>query len=155
MKHQYRENQSIMSTRLLFLNILLLFSLHAFPASGFVWFDGKQPVSYSVTASKPVVSVALNMFHDDLKQVTGTVPQQLSEKNAKIAIIQLDDKNLSAAQKQILQRKGIPVNDLSSKKDAFFMAVIGRGAGAKLYIVGSDGRGTAYGILELSRKAGV
>ena len=144
-----------MSTRLLFLNILLLFSLHAFPASGFVWFDGKQPVSYSVTASKPVVSVALNMFHDDLKQVTGTVPQQLSEKNAKIAIIQLDDKNLSAAQKQILQRKGIPVNDLSSKKDAFFMAVIGRGAGAKLYIVGSDGRGTAYGILELSRKAGV
>jgi len=155
MKRLYPENQSVMTTRRLFLNILLLFSLHAFPASGFVWFDGKQPVSYSVTASKPVVSVALNMFHDDLKQVTGTVPQQLSEKNAKIAIIQLDDKNLSAAQKQILQRKGIPVNDLSSKKDAFFMAVIGRGAGAKLYIVGSDGRGTAYGILELSRKAGV
>ena len=144
-----------MIPRLFVLNILFLFSVHAFSASGFVWFDGKQPVSYSVTASKPVVSVALEMFQNDLEQVTGIIPKQTSEKDAKISIVQLDDKAVSAQLKQNLQRLGVPVKDLSTKKDAFYIAVLGRGAGKKMYVVGSDGRGTAYGILELSRKAGV
>lgn len=144
-----------MTPRLLVLNVLFLFSVHAFSAPDFVWFDGKQPVSYSVAASKPVVSVALEMFQSDLTQVTGIVPQQVSEKDAKIAIFQLDDKKVSARQKQTLQRLGVPVKDLSAKKDAFFISVTGKGKDKKLYVVGADGRGTAYGILELSRKAGV
>lgn len=134
--------------------LVLIFSL-SITASDFVWFDGKQPVSYSLIASKPVVSVALDMFHSDLEQVTGIIPEQTSEKNARISIVQLDDKAVSTQQKQNLQRLGVPIKDLSTKKDAFYIAVLGRGAGKKMYVVGSDGRGTAYGILELSRKAGV
>ena len=82
-----------MIPRLFVLNILFLFSVHAFSASGFVWFDGKQPVSYSVTASKPVVSVALEMFQNDLEQVTGIIPKQTSEKDAKIFGISYQRRN--------------------------------------------------------------
>ena len=35
------------------------------------------------------------------------------------------------------------------------MAVAGSSTGKQLFVIGSDGRGTAYGILELSRLAGV
>lgn len=139
-----------------FFSFLIVFScsISTF-AKEFVWFDGKNSISYSLIGSKPVVSVALEMFHDDMKQVTGFIPQKVLDNQSKISIIQLDDSQLSVNEKQALQKIGVPVKELSQKKDAFFISVLGKGSNQKLYIVGSDGRGTAYGILELSRKAGV
>ena len=40
-----------------------------------VWFDGTNPVSYTVSKkADPVVTVALDMFKSDLQQVTGLTP---------------------------------------------------------------------------------
>mgnify|MGYP001178161222 FL=1 len=49
----------------------------------------------------------------------------------------------------------MPINELAIKKDAFYISILGKSSDRQLYVVGSDARGTAYGILELSRKAGV
>lgn len=144
-----------MQTRLLFLAVFSFFSLQIFSANDFVWYNGKQPVSYSYSTSNPVVSVALEMFRDDLRQVTGVIPQQVSDEKSTIHIIQLSDPAVTSSEKQQLSRLGVPVNEIAVKKDAFFISILGRGSNKKLYVVGSDGRGTAYGILELSRKAGV
>ncbi len=135
--------------------LCVFFSILIIHADDFVWFDGKHPVSYSLIASKPVVTVALDMLHDDLLHVTGLDPQQVPERNTRISVIQLDDPRLSIQQKQSLQKSGVPVKELAVRKDAFFMGVLGHGTNKRLYIVGSNGRGTAYGILELSRKAGI
>lgn len=114
-----------------------------------VWFDGSNAVTYSVDRSvSPVVKVALDMLDDDMYQVTGMHITQKKEADAVINIYQLD-KDCKAMRNLI--SSGIPVDSLKMLKDAFFIKAID----GKLVVVGSNGRGTAYGILELSRRAGV
>ena len=91
------------------------------------WFDGVNPVSYTVTKkTDPVVEVALDMFRSDIRQVTGMTPV--------------------TAQKGTIQIIQKPGND-----DGFHIYV----KDGHIIIEGNGGRGTAYGILELSRMAGV
>lgn len=133
---------------------VFILNVFAISASNFIWYDGQQAISYNVPRNtSPVVNIALNMFAEDMKLVTGLHPKQVSSKHAAIRIIQLDKAD-NKTQKD-LQVTGIPVNDLIQKQDAFYIAVTDDSPKQQLLIVGSNGRGTAYGILELSRMAGV
>lgn len=129
--------------------IILLFSLLGISshAADLTWYDGHKGITYQVegTAS-PVVGIALDLFKSDLRQVTGQQPQA-SSKGATIRIIQLDKASKSAISS--LRKKNVPIDELQQKMDAFYLTV-----GDEITIVGNNGRGTAYGILELSRKAG-
>lgn len=145
-----------MKTRIFPLFVFLFMLIHAtLTAQDFIWFDGSKPVSYTLKVSETVVNVAMDMFADDIRQVTGYLPREVRSSDAKIAIVQLNNPQLSDKERKSLQNLGVPVRELAARKDAFYIAVVGRGNKAKLYVVGSDGRGTAYGILELSRVAGV
>ncbi len=96
-------------------------------AADVVWFDGTNPVTYSVPNKvEPVVRQALAMFCDDMRQVTGMKAQ--TGKQATI---------------QIIPKKG---------GDDGFRIYTKNG---RIVVEGNSGRGTAYGILELSRMAGV
>lgn len=131
--------------------ILCVLSNFILNAKDFIWYNGHKPIGYSINDElSPVVKTALGMFKDDLLQVTGQRPIQISKNKASIRIIQLD-KNKSLSKE--MQRWDIPVEKLQSKKDAFFIKVTENPQ--QLLVVGSDARGTAYGILELSRLAGV
>ncbi len=111
------------------------------------WFDGTHPVTYCVEGkSAPVLSIALDMFASDMQQVTGK--RAVAAKNATIQIFQLDQ-NRSAVSR--LRRQGIPADEVRDSLDAFWLGV----RGGKIIIVGNNGRGCAYGVLELSRMAGV
>lgn len=128
--------------------IFVLTLLYNGMANAIEWFDGKQPVSYCIkTKTAPVVDIALQMFDSDMLQVTGLKPTAL--RNAQIEIYELDKasahiiKNLSA--------KGIPTQRIVKEKDCFYLGV----KNETIIIVGNNGRGCAYGILELSRNAGV
>ncbi len=130
--------------------ILLLLALASMKAAAadLVWYDGQNGVTYQMADEhSSVVDIALNLFKDDLKQVTGRLPQE-TKKNAAIRVVQLD----KATKKTIaaLKKEGVPVDELQQKMDAFYLH-----AGKDIVIVGNNGRGTAYGLLELSRKAGV
>ncbi len=108
---------------------LLFATLMAMPAcaSDIVWFDGQHPITYSLSGhADPVVVTALRMWRDDMRQVTGMEPQPSSK-----------------ATIRIVQRKG--------RHDAFRIYTE-RG---QIVVEGGNARGTAYGILELSRMAGV
>ena len=132
---------------LLFIIILTCFQFTQ--GKDFVWYSDNQPVTYSVPESlPPVVSVALEMFRGDMQQVTGRLPQPISGNDATIRIIQLDKTDLS---EKDLRKLKVPVDKLADKKDGFFITATKR----QLLVVGADARGTAYGILELSRLAGV
>lgn len=133
---------------------VFILNVFAISASNFIWYDGQQAISYNVPRNtSPVVNIALDMFTEDMKLVTGLHPKQVPSKHAAIRIIQLDKAD-NKTQKD-LQVAGIPVNDLIQKQDAFYIAVTDDSPKQQLLIVGSNGRGTAYGILELSRMAGV
>lgn len=119
-------------------------------ADEFVWFDGSRPVTYSVSrTAAPVVGVALELFRSDLRQVTGLEPITAPASKATIRIVELD--KASATVRNTLKKSGVPVDELTAKPDGFYVAV----NNGQLWVVGSNGRGTAYGLLELSRMAGV
>lgn len=129
--------------------ILLAAIFKTAEASDYVWYDGSHCVEYNIVGKySPVVKIALDMFDDDIYQVTGSKPVRKDKKTA-IEIAQLDKADAKTA--KALKARGIPVEELSSKMDAFFLEADDRG----ITIVGNNGRGTAYGILELSRMAGV
>ena len=92
-----------------------------------VWFDGNKPITYSLPKKvEPVVEIALDMWKSDMKQVTGMQPVASSRPTIKI-----------------VQGKGAP--------DGFHIYC----KGGQIIIEGNNGRGMAYGLLELSRMAGV
>ena len=130
-----------------FLLVLLAFCGRA-SASDVVWFQGSKPVSYCVEGkSSTVVGIALDMFSSDMQQVTGYMAES-QKNNAVIRICQLD-KNAGAANR--LRKLGVPVDDVQGKHDAFYLGTVN----GQVLVVGANGRGCAYGILELSRMAGV
>ena len=93
-----------------------------------VWFDGVHPISYQVPKkAEPVLTIALEMWKDDMQQVTGMMP--VATQKAKV---------------QVVQNKSLPA-------DGFRIYV----KGGQIIVEGSNGRGMAYGLLELSRMAGV
>lgn len=116
-------------------------------ASAVVWYDGSVPVSYNVNGkSSAVVDVALDMFSSDMELVTDH--HAVADKNGVIQVYQLDkNANLSGR----LTKMGCPVADVLDKMDAFWIGV----RDGKIAVVGNNGRGCAYGLLELSRMAGV
>ena len=112
--------------RLITLSLILTICLHA-TASNVVWYDGINPVSYQVVGkADPVVKIALQMWSDDMEQVTGMRP--VSSKKATI---------------RITQGKG--------SDDGFRLSI----KNGQILVEGHNGRGAAYGLLELSRLAGV
>ena len=119
-------------------------------ADGTVWYDGTRPVDYGLGSScDPVVKVALDLFGSDMTEVTGQRPVAAAYGKARIRIVQMD--RCSRTVRGSLQRMGVPVDSLAKLTDGFAL----REHDGHLYIIGVNGRGTAYGILQLSRMAGV
>lgn len=114
------------------------------------WYDGSTSVTYNVQKSvDPVVLTALDMFGSDMQAVTGRRARPVSVDGASIRIIEADRASGSVLRR--VKKEGVPVDSLMTLTDGFHISVIGR----QITVVGANGRGTAYGVLELSRMAGV
>ncbi|WP_262279428.1 glycosyl hydrolase 115 family protein [Hallella absiana] len=129
----------------------LLMTSKGASAKPVTWFDGIHAVSLSVPRGvDPVVDIASDMFSDDMKQVTGIAAQRTGlVRQATIRLCQLD--RLSRQQQRELRDMGVPVEKLQTLTDGFHICVLH----GQIVVVGANGRGTAYGLLELSRLAGV
>lgn len=139
-----------MRKRHLFLLPLLLTGSGSLMAADVVWFDGQHPVTYNVQKkTDPVVTTAIGMFAGDMQAVTGQKAVSADEKDARIRIVELD--KAPASVKKDLKKKGVDINALEQKTDGFSLSVIQ----GQITVVGTNGRGAAYGLLELSRQAGV
>ncbi|MCR5842269.1 MAG: glycosyl hydrolase 115 family protein [Bacteroidales bacterium] len=114
----------------------------------FLWFGGNSPLTFTVSRNAdPVVGVAVEMLQGDLQEVTGIRPQP-AKSGATLRVVQYDRERMN------LTRLGVPAaiaDSLRFVKEAFYVGTHGR----QLVVVGSDARGTAYGVLEISRLAGV
>ena len=120
-------------------------------ATDVVWYDGSHAVTYQVEGkTAPVVDIALDMFASDMEMVTGQ--KAVVSKNATIRIYELDTNKSATAR---LRKIGVPVDSLLGRHDTFYIGSHPSPLTPQLFIVGSNGRGCAYGILELSRMAGV
>lgn len=143
-----REKKSAMAAAAVLL-ALTPWTIHV-QAADVVWFDGNKAVTYSLPKkTEPVVTTAIDMFEEDMEAVTGRKATAASEKTAAIRVVELD--KASASVRKQLEGNGVPVSELEGKTDGFSISVIGK----QITVVGTNGRGTAYGILEMSRMAGV
>ena len=130
------------------LTILLCCFVLASWGKDVVWYSGRGSVEYSFVGKRTgVVDMALNMFAEDMRAVTGHRAEHRA--GAVIEIFELDkmrDKDFRR-----LQRRQVPIDRIIAKDDAFAICV----EGGHIVVLGSNANGTAYGILELSRLAGV
>lgn len=128
--------------------ILLSLPAYVWADDEFCWYDGGTSIGYTVSRqTSPIVTTALGMLAEDLSDVTGaTLSRQKGQ--ATIRITQIDT---DRSARRWLAAAGVPVDVLSQKKDGFHIKL----NNGQILVTGSDGRGTAYGILELSRLAGV
>lgn len=119
-------------------------------AKDITWYDGTHPVTYHIQKNvDPVVKIAAEMFAGDMEAVTGKSAVAEKEKTATIRVFELD--KISGSDKKALMKQGVPVSELQKKIDGFHISIKGN----QIVIVGTNGRGAAYGLLEMSRKAGV
>jgi hypothetical protein len=128
--------------------VAILTPMHARAA---VWYDGQHPVSFYVEKdAEPVVTIASQMFSSDMKAVTDKAATRTNKiSDANIYVVEMDK-----APKVVLKRLGawgVPVEALKTKTDGFYISV----HDGQIIVAGRNGRGTAYGLLELSRMAGV
>lgn len=132
--------------------LLLVFLASLLPgeAKPVVWFDGLNAVTVCRQRNMdPVVETALEMFAEDMRQVTGVEARKVYEGRANILLFQLDKADIEL--KKQLHQKGVKIQMLSKSRDGFAIAV----SNGAIIVAGSNGRGVAYGLLELSRLAGV
>jgi hypothetical protein len=121
--------------RVLFSAILALCALPLM-ADGVVWYDGEHPVAYQVEGKvSPVVQQALQMFCEDMELVTGKAAVSVGKSSSPSAS--------GMVPIRIVQGKG--------SDDGFCISV----QNGQVVVEGHNARGTAYGVLELSRMAGV
>ncbi|MDE6695260.1 MAG: glycosyl hydrolase 115 family protein [Muribaculaceae bacterium] len=136
-----------MNFRLFIFSVFLVFSLSV---NAIIWYDGKSPISYSLPGNAdPVVYVAAGMFSEDMEAVTGKKAEKSVPDFASIRLYQID----TASKDELKDAKvaGIDVKALSKLTDGFSIKV----KDGVIHIAGANGRGMAYGLLELSRMAGV
>ena len=112
-------------------SLLLIFVIGTSKADTFTFVPDGRPLTIYVDEEPPsVVQCALTMFCDDYKYVFGDSPQRVNRDKADI-IVECSE---------------------NGEWEHFDISVSRQG---RLHVKGSDPRGTAYGILELSRLIGI
>jgi len=121
-------------------------ALSVYGQSNFVLKAG-EPVTVACSDSEAeVVRTALNLLHSDIESVFSARTTVVAEcKNSMILVGTI-------GQSDWIDKAGIDLSPIKNKREAFMLTV---SADGKLIIAGSDKRGTAYGVMELSRMIGV
>ncbi len=107
----------------------------------------------------PGVILALQNLRIDIGKVTGMEPELIKTPsiNQKEVVI-VGTLHRSALIDELIKKKKIDVSDISDKWESFLIQTVESpypGVDKALVIVGSDKRGTIYGIYDLSRQIGV
>ena len=106
-----------------------------------------EPVTIACgNSEEEVVHTALNLLNRDVESVFSTRIIVTPESKKGMIIVG------TIGQSDLIDKAGIDLSPIKNKKEAFLLAVSSTG---KLVIAGSDKRGTAYGVMELSRLIGV
>ena len=118
-------------------------------AADFVWKAGSPMRVACAADEEPVVHVALDLLKRDCEAVLSqafTVQEEDGD-------VYVGTRGRSRLVEEIARREGVCLADaLGDHPEAFLITVLKDG---KLLVAGNDKRGTAYGVLELSRMLGV
>ncbi|WP_196939850.1 glycosyl hydrolase 115 family protein [Sphingobacterium pedocola] len=113
--------------------------------------DKQTQVTYNGT--DPVVKTAIDMLLDDARRVS----EQgfINSRDVKNGGVIVGVAGKDAALDQLLSRFKVDISAIKGEWEAFKLQVVQEKNESYLLVIGSDPRGTAYGVLELSRLIGV
>lgn len=114
---------------------------------------GENTFVYLDDEEKAVVQTAFSIVQKDIKKVfDADFMRTAKEKNAQIIVGTVGQNNEIA---RLVQAGKINLSNIKNKWEAFLITTVEERGTKKLVIAGSDSRGTAYGLLEISRLIGV
>jgi len=106
-----------------------------------------------------IVQKAASLLQEDIQTVTGIKPAMLEQlPSSGQNIILIGSMDNSSLIKKLIEDKKLNADGIKGKWEAFTIQVVNnplKGINSALVIAGSDRRGTAYGVFELSQQAGV
>ena len=121
--------------------------------------EGKSAPLLVSSTDWPGVIRAFKDLQNDIEKVTSALPQLYTDQIPKSKeIIIAGTIGKSPVIDELIRKKKLNVSDITGKWEAFSVQIVKRpmkGVKRALVIVGSDKRGTIYGIYEMSRQIGV
>lgn len=135
--------------RIIFVSCLLFLLQQTFASESFKLISGDAAVNLHYAGTEQVVNTALNMLIEDSRLVCKTPFERTTTMNGSMVFIGVPDKEPAFG--QLLAQNNINYKDISGQWEAYKIVA----GDSRLFVIGSDPRGAAYGVLELSRQIGV
>ena len=110
-----------------------------------------QTIHYA--GQEPVILTAIDILENDSKLVCDT-PLSITDKPTTGTVI-VGMPHSEPAINALTTRYNIDTSDLAGRWEAYKIQAVQSDGNSYLFVLGSDPRGTAYGVLELSRQMGV
>lgn len=117
----------------------------------FVLLRGRDAAVFCGKGEDLVVRTAVGLLSDDFNEVFDASLKNTSQSKADIVVGTVTDRGF----RRWVEARGIDVSGLAGRHEGYLLRVIGSGKHPQLVIAGSDKRGTAYGVMTLSRMIGV
>ena len=117
-----------------------------------------RPAAIICDSNDSLTQKVSRLFQDDVRKVTGVTPPLGTGLNGAHTIVLIGNINDSKLIRQLVDSKKINLTPLQNAWETFSIQLVQspfEGVKEALVIAGSDRRGTAYGVLELSQRIGV
>ncbi|MDP4271115.1 MAG: glycosyl hydrolase 115 family protein, partial [Bacteroidota bacterium] len=135
---------------------LLFFFTAKLTAADFTIVSGKDRATICIDPNETsVVRKAAGMFQNDVSEIAGVKPLLQKEIPSSGNVIIAGTFGKSKLLQSAIKKYHLSTDSVAGKWEAFYIQIIERKQGKLLVVMGSDRRGTAYGILELSRLIGI
>lgn len=129
--------------------------------------EKSSPGSFNIAAAAiyvdandiPLVKKSAKLLQTDIQAVTGTLPNLINTlPNSANTLIIIGSLEQSPIIQSLITNKKIDIQAIRNQWEAYTIQSVAnpfKGVSNALVIIGSDRRGTAYGVLELSKQLGV
>ena len=141
--------------KIVFIFLLYSYALISFSQSsnaGFGIIRNGRPAALKYNGHDQVIKTAIDIYSTDIENVTGK-PFENEDTNGEVIYIgTLADKGEFSS---LLKQYQVNVTDIEGQWEAFKIEAVMKDDTSVLFIIGSDTRGAAYGVMELLKIAGV
>lgn len=136
------------------ISLLLLLQLCSIRAASFWLIEGNQGAPIYYSGNEQVVNTAIDMLVSDSRLVAQTPMQRVDRMADKTIVVGVLGKEPAFG--KLLSQYKVDVPGLENRWEGFKLQAVQTADGKSLlFVAGSDPRGAAYGVLELSRQIGV
>jgi hypothetical protein len=154
------------------ISILLVFSLLSFPAlhAQNMISEKKSPGAFGILSNEKATAIYIDqndhqvvhraalLLQSDIENLTSKKPILVSTPSTAENLIIIGTVDQSSIINRLVEEKKLNVNEIKGKWEGYQIQVVRepfKGVNQALVIAGSDRRGTAFGVAELSKQMGV